>query len=622
MARHSAVRYSDEINDKLIKWMNETGYNIVQINGQRISTSPRTDKKPGRGCEVFVGKIPRDCYEDELFPVFQRIGPIHELRLMMMFSGTNRGYAFVMYERLQDAQRAVQQLDNYEIRRGHRIGVLPCVNNCRLFVGCFEPDERAEAQLQEVRVRAEAKQSDSEGRSPRSDLVLNRHRSRRSGGSEGGDGGLTVICCLPGSGHELDTYQVLRSETEHVVSVNRRGGRNGRWYLLVEYQNHRAAAIARRELTPRRSQLFGPRVIVDWEIQLDKRGRKLALEQRRSLKASPAVMKLYKGIGAPQLPQGSIPGSLHVSSDDESIKSGKQLALYSHPLQAISQCDSYHESWMKDIPLKQERLSWPSNILQLNSLNQSPGSISEWYTDGPTIQRPVRGRRDSNIDGKCAVDQDIYGMNSNVNHVASRSSIYELLMGRAQQDLFRSTDSSLYSDPEGQRPFSSESSDSARSSLSVSNLEGSTTSSNSIGSTSASWDQSLLNDMTDSGYSDIGNQRLIREKNVCQYSPQYQSWQPEEQSSTYLSSDLNNNRLGVWNSYIQSKEDHELIDDLFMKDDRSSRDHSLGYGNINLLLQSLSLSDNQPSNASFGRAIEPPKPSYCILSRGKINTAS
>ncbi|XP_026275299.1 probable RNA-binding protein 46 [Frankliniella occidentalis] len=232
MARHSAVRYSDEINDKLIKWMNETGYNIVQINGQRISTSPRIDRRPGRGCEVFVGKIPRDCYEDELFPVFQRIGHIHELRLMMMFSGTNRGYAFVMYERLQDAQRAVQQLDSYEIRRGHRIGVLPCVNNCRLFVGCFgPPDERTEAELQEV----------------------------------------------------------LRSETEHVVSVKKREGRNDRWYLLVEYMNHRAAAIARRELTPRRSQLFGPRVIVDWEIQLDKHGRKLALEQRRAVKPSTTV---------------------------------------------------------------------------------------------------------------------------------------------------------------------------------------------------------------------------------------------------------------------------------------------------------------------------------------------
>ena len=24
---------------------------------------------PGKGCEIFVGKVPRDCYEDELVPV-------------------------------------------------------------------------------------------------------------------------------------------------------------------------------------------------------------------------------------------------------------------------------------------------------------------------------------------------------------------------------------------------------------------------------------------------------------------------------------------------------------------------------------------------------------------------
>lgn len=52
---------------------------------------------PPRGCEVFVGKIPRDMYEDELVPLFERAGKIYEFRLMMEFSGENRGYAFVMY---------------------------------------------------------------------------------------------------------------------------------------------------------------------------------------------------------------------------------------------------------------------------------------------------------------------------------------------------------------------------------------------------------------------------------------------------------------------------------------------------------------------------------------------
>ena len=60
---------------------------------------------PPRGSEVFVGKIPRDMYEDELVPVFERAGHIYLFRLMMEFSGENRGYAFVMYTNRLETQR-------------------------------------------------------------------------------------------------------------------------------------------------------------------------------------------------------------------------------------------------------------------------------------------------------------------------------------------------------------------------------------------------------------------------------------------------------------------------------------------------------------------------------------
>lgn len=36
-------------------------------------------------------------YEDELVPLFENAGTIYEFRLMMEFSGDNRGYAFAMY---------------------------------------------------------------------------------------------------------------------------------------------------------------------------------------------------------------------------------------------------------------------------------------------------------------------------------------------------------------------------------------------------------------------------------------------------------------------------------------------------------------------------------------------
>ena len=83
----------------IAKLMARTGYSIVQQNGQRrYGPPPDWDgPPPPRGCEIFVGKIPRDCFEDELVPVFEKVGRIYEMRLMMDFSGQNRGYAFVVY---------------------------------------------------------------------------------------------------------------------------------------------------------------------------------------------------------------------------------------------------------------------------------------------------------------------------------------------------------------------------------------------------------------------------------------------------------------------------------------------------------------------------------------------
>jgi len=61
--------------------LRRTGYPLKQENGQR-RYGPAPDWKdapPGRGCEVFIGKLPRDCFENELVPVFERFGRIYEV---------------------------------------------------------------------------------------------------------------------------------------------------------------------------------------------------------------------------------------------------------------------------------------------------------------------------------------------------------------------------------------------------------------------------------------------------------------------------------------------------------------------------------------------------------------
>ncbi|KAM7010108.1 RNA-binding protein 47 isoform 6-T9 [Tautogolabrus adspersus] len=203
----------------LVALMERTGYSMVQENGQRKYGPPPgwNAQSPPRGCEIFVGKIPRDVYEDELVPVFESVGRIYEMRLMMDFDGKNRGYAFVMYTEKHEAKRAVRELNNYEVRPGRLLGVCSSVDNCRLFIGGIPKTKKREEILEEV--------------------------------SKVTEGVLDVI--------------VYASAADKLKN---------RGFAFVEYESHRAAAMARRKLMPGRIQLWGHQIAVDWaepEIDVD-----------------------------------------------------------------------------------------------------------------------------------------------------------------------------------------------------------------------------------------------------------------------------------------------------------------------------------------------------------------
>lgn len=91
---------------------------------------------PPQGCECFVGKLPRDLFEDELIPVFEKYGRIWDLRLMIdPSSGFSKGYCFVTYCEKNDAQTAAKALNDFEIRPGKEIRVNLSVANIKLFIG-------------------------------------------------------------------------------------------------------------------------------------------------------------------------------------------------------------------------------------------------------------------------------------------------------------------------------------------------------------------------------------------------------------------------------------------------------------------------------------------------------
>ncbi|NXO72431.1 DND1 protein, partial [Phainopepla nitens] len=110
----------------LLAWEKETGIELVQINGQRRYGGPPPGWEggpPPAGTEVYIARLPQDVYEDTLIPLFQSVGKLYEFRLMMTFSGLNRGFAYARYAAPQDARRAIASLHRFPLRRGCAIVV-------------------------------------------------------------------------------------------------------------------------------------------------------------------------------------------------------------------------------------------------------------------------------------------------------------------------------------------------------------------------------------------------------------------------------------------------------------------------------------------------------------------
>ncbi|XP_046399554.1 probable RNA-binding protein 46 isoform X2 [Ischnura elegans] len=198
---------------RLIDLSERTNYRIIQVNGQRTYGPPPSwfGDSPGKDCEVFVGRIPRDCFEDELIPVLELAGFIYEFRLMMDFSGSNRGFGFALYSKPSEARQAIEKLNHYEIRPGCTLGIVKSMNNCKLFIGGLDIDVTEE----EITV--------------------------------------TLNCMTPGVSRV--TLHPSRSSNPF---------QRPKKYALVEYETHRAAAMARRVLVPQKMRFRGIRVVVDW----------------------------------------------------------------------------------------------------------------------------------------------------------------------------------------------------------------------------------------------------------------------------------------------------------------------------------------------------------------------
>lgn len=199
--------------EKIKAILERTGYSLDVTTGQRKYGGPPPNWEkapPGSGCEIFVGKIPKNIYEDELIPVFEKCGQIWDLRLMMdPLTGQNRGYAFITYCTREAAQAAVKQLDNYEIKSGKNLKVNVSVPNLRLFVGNIPKSKSKEEIFEEF-------------------------------------GKLTA------------------GLIEVIIYSSPDDKRKNRGFCFLEYESHKSASLAKRKLGTGRVKVWGCDIIVDW----------------------------------------------------------------------------------------------------------------------------------------------------------------------------------------------------------------------------------------------------------------------------------------------------------------------------------------------------------------------
>ncbi|XP_059919864.1 dead end protein 1 isoform X1 [Gadus macrocephalus] len=119
-------------------WRNENHISLSQVNGQRRYGGPPDGWEgpaPGDGCEVFISQLPEDVFEDLLIPLFSSVGRLWEFRLMMNFSGWNRGFAYATYGSAGEAAAAVRRLHGHRLGPARQLGVCLSTQKKQLCVG-------------------------------------------------------------------------------------------------------------------------------------------------------------------------------------------------------------------------------------------------------------------------------------------------------------------------------------------------------------------------------------------------------------------------------------------------------------------------------------------------------
>lgn len=129
----SKQSYQGNLQERLRNLSMRTSCPTRQENGQRYLGPPiNWIEKAPTNAEIFISKLPADCYEDEIYDFCSRVGKIYLIRLMINFENENRGFCFVTFSSSKEAEEAVVLLPQSPLRKGHYVHAEISFNNCTL----------------------------------------------------------------------------------------------------------------------------------------------------------------------------------------------------------------------------------------------------------------------------------------------------------------------------------------------------------------------------------------------------------------------------------------------------------------------------------------------------------
>ncbi|CAK9181054.1 unnamed protein product [Ilex paraguariensis] len=102
------------------------------------------ERRRRRKTEIFVGGLDKDVKEEDIRKVFEEVGEVTEVSLVMNGkTGKNRGFAFVRFASFADARTALAKYSKVEIC-GKRCGALPVEGNDTIFLGNIDKKWKSE----------------------------------------------------------------------------------------------------------------------------------------------------------------------------------------------------------------------------------------------------------------------------------------------------------------------------------------------------------------------------------------------------------------------------------------------------------------------------------------------